>query len=123
MKEKKIIFNERVILVGVIYKDVNALIRTANSVGYHPELIAAVDGVNERQKQADTNVKFKKIKSYEIPSEEQNKIIQQTISKANYHRDIVRRKQYTKKSTKKRLIKNKAINKKNYLNKSENSYE
>ena len=32
-------------------KDVNALIRTANSVGYHPELIAAVDGVNQRQKQ------------------------------------------------------------------------
>ena len=55
--------------------------------------------LNERQKQVDTNVKFKKIKSYEIPSEEQNKIIQQTISKANYHRDIVRRKQYTKKRT------------------------
>ena len=32
-------------------KDVNALIKTANSVGYHPELIAAVDGVNQRQKQ------------------------------------------------------------------------
>jgi len=31
-------------------KDVNALINTANSVGYHPELIAAVDGVNQRQK-------------------------------------------------------------------------
>ena len=28
-------------------KDVNALIKTANSVGYHPELIAAVDGVNQ----------------------------------------------------------------------------
>ena len=55
--------------------------------------------LNERQKQADTNVKFKKIKSYEIPSEEQNKIIQQTISKENYHRDIVRRKKYTKKRT------------------------
>lgn len=32
-------------------KDVNALINTANSVGYHPELISAVDGVNQRQKQ------------------------------------------------------------------------
>ena len=32
-------------------KDVNALIKTANSVGYNPELIAAVDGVNQRQKQ------------------------------------------------------------------------
>ncbi len=32
-------------------KDVNALINTANAVGYHPELIAAVDGVNQRQKQ------------------------------------------------------------------------
>ena len=31
-------------------KDVNALIKTANSVGYHPELIAAVDDVNQRQK-------------------------------------------------------------------------
>ena len=31
-------------------KDVNALINTANSVGYHPELISAVDGVNQRQK-------------------------------------------------------------------------
>lgn len=31
-------------------KDVNALINTANSVGYHPELIAAVDSLNERQK-------------------------------------------------------------------------
>ena len=32
-------------------KDVNALIRnTAKSVGYHPELIAAVDRLNERQK-------------------------------------------------------------------------
>jgi UDPglucose 6-dehydrogenase len=32
-------------------KDVNALIKTANSIGYNPELIAAVDGVNKRQKQ------------------------------------------------------------------------
>ena len=32
-------------------KDVNALIKTANSIGYNPELIAAVDGVNQRQKQ------------------------------------------------------------------------
>ncbi|MDG2164359.1 MAG: UDP-glucose/GDP-mannose dehydrogenase family protein, partial [Flavobacteriales bacterium] len=32
-------------------KDVNALINTANSVGYHPELITAVDAVNQRQKQ------------------------------------------------------------------------
>ena len=32
-------------------KDVNALINTANSVGYHPELISAVDRVNQRQKQ------------------------------------------------------------------------
>ena len=55
--------------------------------------------LNEAQKQTATNIKFKKIKDYEIPSEEQNKIIQQTISKANYHRDIVRRKQYTKKRT------------------------
>jgi len=32
-------------------KDVNAIINTANSVGYHPELIAAVESLNERQKQ------------------------------------------------------------------------
>ena len=32
-------------------KDVNAIINTANSVGYHPELISAVDALNERQKQ------------------------------------------------------------------------
>ena len=32
-------------------KDVNALIKTAKSVGYHPELIAAVESVNQRQKQ------------------------------------------------------------------------
>jgi UDPglucose 6-dehydrogenase len=31
-------------------KDVNALLKTADSVGYHPQLIAAVDGVNQRQK-------------------------------------------------------------------------
>ena len=31
-------------------KDVNAIINTANSVGYHPELIAAVDNLNEKQK-------------------------------------------------------------------------
>ena len=31
-------------------KDVNALIKTANDFGYHPELIASVDGVNKRQK-------------------------------------------------------------------------
>ena len=32
-------------------KDVNAIINTANSVGYHPQLISAVDALNERQKQ------------------------------------------------------------------------
>jgi len=31
-------------------KDVSALLKTADSVGYHPQLIAAVDGVNQRQK-------------------------------------------------------------------------
>jgi len=31
-------------------KDVNALIKTANSVNYHPELISAVDSVNKKQK-------------------------------------------------------------------------
>ena len=32
-------------------KDVSALLNTADSVDYHPQLIAAVDGVNQRQKQ------------------------------------------------------------------------
>jgi UDPglucose 6-dehydrogenase len=31
-------------------KDVSALLKTADSAGYHPQLIAAVDGVNQRQK-------------------------------------------------------------------------
>lgn len=31
-------------------KDVNALIKTASEYNYHPELIASVDGVNQRQK-------------------------------------------------------------------------
>jgi len=31
-------------------KDVSALLNTADSVNYHPQLIAAVDGVNQRQK-------------------------------------------------------------------------
>jgi UDPglucose 6-dehydrogenase len=31
-------------------KDINALIKTANDKGYHPALIASVDGVNKRQK-------------------------------------------------------------------------
>jgi len=31
-------------------KDVNALIKTASEYDYHPELIASVDGVNQRQK-------------------------------------------------------------------------
>ena len=31
-------------------KDVNALLKTADSVGYQPQLISAVDGVNQRQK-------------------------------------------------------------------------
>tara|TARA_B100000900_G_scaffold336164_1_gene297879 strand:+ start:5915 stop:6115 length:201 start_codon:yes stop_codon:yes gene_type:complete len=29
---------------------VNALIKTANSVNYHPELISAVDSLNKKQK-------------------------------------------------------------------------
>lgn len=40
-------------------KDVNALIKTASEYHYHPELIASVDGVNQRQKRviADKIVK------------------------------------------------------------------
>lgn len=40
-------------------KDVNALIKTASEYDYHPELIASVDGVNQRQKRviADKIVK------------------------------------------------------------------
>lgn len=40
-------------------KDVNALIKTASEYNYHPELIASVDGVNQRQKKviADKVVK------------------------------------------------------------------
>ena len=51
------------------------------------------------------------------------KLFKRRFKNTKVLKELRDRKQYTKKSTKKRLIKNKAINKKNYLNKSENSYE
>ena len=38
---------------------------------------------------------------HDIPIDEQNKIIKQTISKANYHRDVLRRKNLNRKLSKK----------------------
>ena len=51
------------------------------------------------------------------------KLFKRKFKNTGVLKELRDRKQYTKKSIKKRLIKNKAINKKNYLNKSENSYE
>ena len=51
------------------------------------------------------------------------KIFKKKFKSTGVIKELRERQQFTKKSTKKRLIKNKAINKKNYLNKSENSYE
>ena len=47
------------------------------------------------------NIKPKKISMHDIPIDEQNKIIKQTISKANYHRDVLRRKNLNRKLSKK----------------------
>ena len=51
------------------------------------------------------------------------KIFKKKFKNTGVLKELRDRKQYTKKSTKKRLIKNKAVHKKNHLNKSENGYE
>tara|TARA_R110001592_G_scaffold41999_1_gene136650 strand:+ start:436 stop:636 length:201 start_codon:yes stop_codon:yes gene_type:complete len=51
------------------------------------------------------------------------KLFKRKFKNTGVLKELRDRKQYTKKSTKRRLIKNKAVHKKNYLNKSENNYE